>query len=59
MSDDLDELLTAESASTAIAIGHDWDSFMASRVYLWHPQRVMDLGLLKVAYIPPDLTTPY
>lgn len=59
MSDDLTELLTAESASTVIAIGHDWGCFMASRVYLWHPQRVVGLGLLNVAYMPPDLTTPF
>ncbi|OAX77493.1 hypothetical protein ACJ72_08208 [Emergomyces africanus] len=56
MADDFTELLTAESISTVIAIGHDWGSFMASRIYLWHPERVVGLVLLNVAYIPPEST---
>ncbi|OJD17778.1 hypothetical protein AJ78_02130 [Emergomyces pasteurianus Ep9510] len=58
MADDLAELLTAESISTVIAIGHDWGSFLASRVYVWHPERVVGLALLNVAYIPPEPTKP-
>ncbi|KAG5298473.1 putative epoxide hydrolase [Histoplasma ohiense] len=59
MSDDLAELLTAEDARTAIAIGHDWGSFLANRLCLWHPERVAGLALLNLAYMPPNQTTPF
>lgn len=54
MADDMVELLDAEHIKNVIAVGHDWGSFLAQRVYLWHPDRVAGLILLNVAYMPPD-----
>lgn len=54
MSDDLVEILDAENITSVIAIGHDWGSALAQRLYLFHPQKVVGLILLNVAYMPPD-----
>ncbi|PGH17287.1 hypothetical protein AJ79_01170 [Helicocarpus griseus UAMH5409] len=59
MSDDLVELLASEKIESCIAIGHDWGSFMASRMYIWYPQRVVGLVMMNVAYMPPDLEQPF
>ncbi|GME35713.1 Alpha/beta hydrolase fold-1 [Neofusicoccum parvum] len=53
MAADLAELLAAADVERAIPIGHDWGSFLAQRLYLWHPERVAGLAMLNVAYMPP------
>src|SRR5436190_2575570 len=53
MCDDVVEVLNSESIQQVIPIGHDWGSFLAQRLYLWHSSRVAALGLLSVAYYPP------
>jgi pimeloyl-ACP methyl ester carboxylesterase len=59
MSDDLLEILDSESIQYVISIGHDWGSFLAQRFYLWHSSRVKGLGLVSVAYLPPDPSQPF
>ncbi|EEH36523.1 hypothetical protein PAAG_06941 [Paracoccidioides lutzii Pb01] len=59
MSADLAELLAAENIDKVVAIGHDWGSFMATRLYVWQPTRVLGLCLLNVAYWPPSLEAPF
>jgi len=34
-------------------IGHDWGSYIAGRFALWHPDRLLALGLLSVPFTPP------
>ncbi|EOA83082.1 hypothetical protein ACJQWK_00320 [Exserohilum turcicum] len=53
MAIDLAELLASEGIAHAIAIGHDWGSFMAQRLYFWAPERVAGLAMLNVAYMTP------
>ncbi|KAF9635093.1 putative alpha beta hydrolase fold-1 protein [Lasiodiplodia theobromae] len=48
-------LLAAEGITrNVIAIGHDWGSYYAQRLYLWHPELVVGLGMLSAPYMPPD-----
>ncbi|KAK2753030.1 hypothetical protein FQN55_004990 [Onygenales sp. PD_40] len=56
MAADIAELLTKETVNQVIAIGHDWGSYMARSMYLWHPEFVVGLGLLNVGYMAPDLS---
>ncbi|EKG09754.1 Alpha/beta hydrolase fold-1 [Macrophomina phaseolina MS6] len=54
MTTDLAELLAAEKISRVIVIGHDWGSFLATRVWMWQPQLVAGVAMLNVHYIPPS-----
>ncbi|KAK2793278.1 hypothetical protein FQN50_010018 [Emmonsiellopsis sp. PD_5] len=56
MAADIAELLANESINQVIPIGHDWGSYMARSMYLWHPELVVGLGLLNVGYMAPDLS---
>lgn len=53
MTEDVIGILDAEGIDKVIAIGHDWGSFLAQRVCLFYPQRVVSLVMLSVAYRPP------
>jgi soluble epoxide hydrolase/lipid-phosphate phosphatase len=53
MAQDLSEILDHEQTSAVVSIGHDWGSFMAQRMWLWHSEKVVGLILLNVAYGPP------
>ncbi|KAI1608282.1 epoxide hydrolase [Exophiala viscosa] len=62
MTNDLEEILQAEDVQKAIVIGHDWGSILAQQFYFFHPEHVVGIILLNVAYRPPqegkfDLTT--
>ncbi|KAF8494225.1 Alpha/Beta hydrolase protein [Russula emetica] len=50
---DLAALLDIVGVSRAIVIGHDWGSYIAGRFALWHPDRLLALGLLSVPFTPP------
>lgn len=50
---DLAALLDVVGVHKAIVIGHDWGSFIAGRFALWHPDRLLALGLFSVPYHPP------
>ncbi|KAF8213944.1 Alpha/Beta hydrolase protein [Mycena galopus ATCC 62051] len=52
---DLTALLTILGVSRAVVVGHDWGSFTAGRIALWHPDRVIALVLMSVPYTPPAL----
>ncbi|CAI9626171.1 hypothetical protein GT037_004568 [Alternaria burnsii] len=53
MTDDMVEILDAEKAQNCISIGHDWGSAAASRLYNYHPERVVGLVNLNVTYTAP------
>ncbi|GME60839.1 Alpha/beta hydrolase fold-1 [Neofusicoccum parvum] len=54
MAADLAELLAHEQIAKAIPTGHDWGSFLAQRLYLFHPSLCAGVALLNVAYAPPS-----
>lgn len=51
--DHLAELLTHEDLDQVIGVGHDWGSYLLSRVYVYHPDRFQKLAFLSVGYAPP------
>lgn len=55
---DLVEILDAEGISKVISVGHDWGSFVAQRLYNFHPDRVEGLILLNVGYSVPSGSQP-
>jgi pimeloyl-ACP methyl ester carboxylesterase len=54
MTNDVIEILDAESLATVISLGHDWGSTFAQRIYNLHAERVLGLVMVNVAYIPPS-----
>jgi len=50
---DLAALLDVVGISKAIVIGHDWGAYTAGRFALWHPERLLALGMLSVPFTPP------
>lgn len=54
LADDLVEILDFENIKQVISIGHDWGAFLAARIPWFHPERVIGLILLNVAYRPPS-----
>jgi pimeloyl-ACP methyl ester carboxylesterase len=53
MAQDMMEILDNEKQRKIISVGHDWGSSLAQRVALFHPERVVGLIILNVAYRPP------
>ncbi|KAH7063809.1 Alpha/Beta hydrolase protein [Paraphoma chrysanthemicola] len=53
MTQDLIEIIDTEKADKIVSIGHDWGAGCASRMYHYHPDRVVGVILLNVAYMPP------
>jgi soluble epoxide hydrolase/lipid-phosphate phosphatase len=53
MTNDLVEIIDAEGYDKVVSVGHDWGSVCAARLYNYHPDRVVGLVLLNVAYIAP------
>ncbi|KAF1847544.1 alpha/beta-hydrolase [Cucurbitaria berberidis CBS 394.84] len=54
MTKDLIEIMDNEKANKVISIGHDWGSASASRLYHYHPDRVVGLVILNVGYMAPS-----
>jgi len=52
MTQDLIEIVDKEEVSKIISVGHDWGSACASRLYNYHPDRVVGLVNINVAYSP-------
>ncbi|KAI0252063.1 alpha/beta-hydrolase [Lactifluus subvellereus] len=50
---DLAALLDVVGAPKAIVIGHDWGSYVAGRFALWHPDRLLALGLFSIPFSAP------
>ncbi|KAI9509095.1 Alpha/Beta hydrolase protein [Russula earlei] len=50
---DLAAILDVVGVSKAIVIGHDWGSYIAGRFALWHPDRLVALGIFSVPFTPP------
>ncbi|KAF2144885.1 uncharacterized protein K452DRAFT_284269 [Aplosporella prunicola CBS 121167] len=59
MAADLKELLASEGVTKIVVIGHDWGSFLAARVWIWHPEIVVGAAFLNVPYMPPDTSKPF
>jgi pimeloyl-ACP methyl ester carboxylesterase len=53
MAKDLIDILDNEGYRYAISVGHDWGSYIAGRLPLWHPNRSVGLIQLNVAYRAP------
>jgi len=53
MASDLAEILDHEGIKDVVSVGHDWGSRMATRMWLWYPERVTGVLLLNVAYSVP------
>jgi soluble epoxide hydrolase/lipid-phosphate phosphatase len=54
MAKDLCEILDVEGLDRVIALGHDWDSILAQRLYNFYPECIRGLVMLNVAYVPPS-----
>lgn len=52
MTADLCEILDAEKIDKVVSAGHDWGAPMAQAVYKFHPERVIGLITMNVAYLP-------
>ncbi|KAH8985432.1 alpha/beta-hydrolase [Lactarius hatsudake] len=50
---DLAALLDVVGVQKAIVIGHDWGSYIAGRFALWHPDRLLALGLFSIPFPSP------
>lgn len=48
------DIIDAEKVSKVIAVGHDWGSAVAARLYNYYPDRVAGLVCLNVVYLPPS-----
>ncbi|KAI3616671.1 epoxide hydrolase [Moniliophthora roreri] len=51
---DLAALLDLLEIRKAVVLGHDWGAFTVGRFALWHPDRLLALVILSVAYTPPS-----
>ncbi|KAK2031119.1 alpha/beta-hydrolase [Colletotrichum zoysiae] len=47
-------ILDAEGIDKVIAIGHDWGSLLAQRLYNFYPARIRGLVMVTVTYVPPS-----
>ncbi|KAL8873180.1 MAG: hypothetical protein Q9215_001687 [Flavoplaca cf. flavocitrina] len=54
MSEDINGLLDCYHITKVIAIGHDWGSFLLSRLANFHPERIIAYVFLDVGYKPPS-----
>lgn len=53
MTKDLSEILDHEGIEKIVSIGHDFGAYMAHRMWLWYPERVVGVLLFNHAYAPP------
>ncbi|KAK9729556.1 hypothetical protein K7432_000235 [Basidiobolus ranarum] len=56
ISNDIIEILDKNNIGKFVLIGHDWGGFLAWRVYLHHPERVLGVASFCTPYIPPQKT---
>ncbi|KAJ3485012.1 hypothetical protein NLI96_g5268 [Meripilus lineatus] len=54
MTADIVDILDAEKVDKVIPIGHDWGSFLTSRLASYYPERFVAYGFLALAYTPPS-----
>ncbi|KAF9872949.1 putative epoxide hydrolase [Colletotrichum karsti] len=52
MATDITEILDAEGIPEVVALGHDWGSGLAQRLYHFYPARVSGLVMVNVPYMP-------
>jgi pimeloyl-ACP methyl ester carboxylesterase len=58
LTDDLAGVLDALGKDTAIIVGHDWGSMVASHMALLHPDRITGLVNMSVPYLPRGPVSP-
>ncbi|KAJ6566524.1 alpha/beta-hydrolase [Mycena capillaripes] len=54
LAQDVVDILDAEGIARVIAIGHDWGSYLVSRMINHHPSRVAACGFVTVGYSAPS-----
>ncbi|KAL8833509.1 MAG: hypothetical protein Q9170_004226 [Blastenia crenularia] len=54
MSDDIAGILDQHQIERVFAVGHDWGSFLLSRMANYHPERILAYAFLDVGYSPPN-----
>lgn len=53
MAKDISEILDHEGIEKFVSIGHDFGAYLAGRMWLWYPERIVGIVLLNAAYAPP------
>ncbi|CAG8960998.1 hypothetical protein HYFRA_00002538 [Hymenoscyphus fraxineus] len=53
MTEDLIEILDHEKIEHVLGVGHDWGSFLQSRLANYYPSRIKKCVFLDVGYLPP------
>ncbi|KAJ6493063.1 alpha/beta-hydrolase [Mycena sanguinolenta] len=59
MAEDMADILDAEGVANVVVIGHDWGSYLVSRMWHYFPQRVLGITLLGVGYMAADGANPF
>jgi pimeloyl-ACP methyl ester carboxylesterase len=55
MASEIIEILDHENISKVHGVGHDWGSFLLSRLANYYPERFYSYAFLDIAYMPPGL----
>ncbi|KAJ6476950.1 alpha/beta-hydrolase [Mycena sanguinolenta] len=54
LAEDMGDILDAEAVATVVAVGHDWGSYLVSRMLQYIPQRVSAVAFCDVGYLPSE-----
>ncbi|KAF8211157.1 alpha/beta-hydrolase [Mycena galopus ATCC 62051] len=54
LAEDMADILDAEAVAHVVAVGHDWGSYLVSRMLHYCPQRISAVAFANVGYIPAD-----
>ncbi|KAF7349401.1 Epoxide hydrolase [Mycena sanguinolenta] len=54
LAEDMRDILDAEAVATVVAIGHDWGSYLVSRMLHYIPLRISAVALCDVGYRPAE-----
>ncbi|KAJ6493062.1 alpha/beta-hydrolase [Mycena sanguinolenta] len=52
--EDMGDILDAEAVATVVAVGHDWGSYLVSRMLQYAPQRISAVAFCTTGYLPAD-----
>ncbi|KAJ7217572.1 alpha/beta-hydrolase [Mycena haematopus] len=55
LAEDMADILDAEAVAHVVAIGHDWGSYLVSRMLHYIPQRISAVALIAVGYRPAEI----
>ncbi|KAJ6493064.1 alpha/beta-hydrolase [Mycena sanguinolenta] len=54
LAEDMGDILDAEGFATVVAIGHDWGSYLVSRMLHYIPQRISAVAFCDIGYRPAE-----